>query len=80
MGVEISRAFDGLLLGCCERSEEGGDVCFHGGVVVASKVDGVAPPAFVEVPGSLDGFCVVAGVCEGNFVASVVSIVALADL
>lgn len=40
--------------------------------VVAGEVDGVGEPAFVEVPGALDGVGVGAGVGQGDFVAAVV--------
>lgn len=72
VGVVVGGALDGALLGGREGAEEGGDVVPYRGRVGAGEVDGVGEPAFVEVPGALDGGGVGGGGGEGDFVAAVV--------
>ena len=72
VGVEVGRVLDQRLLGGGEVAQEARDVGFDARWVVAGQVDGVGEPAFVEVPGALDGGGVGGGVGEGDFVAAVV--------
>ena len=60
-----------LLFGRVQRPEEGADVLLQVVGVGAVDEDWVGEPAFVEVPGALDGDGVGAGVGQWDFVAAV---------
>lgn len=71
MSVEVGRSLDRLFLRFCEVSEEAGNVVFDGFRVVAGEINRVAEPAFIEIPGSLDGPSIFGGVREWDFVTTV---------
>ena len=62
MGEDITGVDERLLFAVVEGPQKGGDVVFEVLRIASVDENGIGEPTFVEVPGTLNGNCVVGGI------------------